>query len=64
MKTALITGVSGGIGKSLARRLAREYHVILVARGEQSLKELAHEIKKSGGAAEIIVADLTSKKRS
>ncbi|MBV8389421.1 MAG: SDR family oxidoreductase [Mucilaginibacter sp.] len=45
-KYALITGASGGIGKSFARQLAqRGYHVILIARSEAKLQALAESIR-------------------
>ncbi|TXG77715.1 SDR family oxidoreductase [Patescibacteria group bacterium] len=60
MKTAIVTGTSGGIGRSLAMKLASEYKVILVARSREKLKRVQTDIEESGGQAEIIVADLTS----
>lgn len=39
MRTALVTGASTGIGKSLAFEYARnEYNVVLVARGKETLE--------------------------
>lgn len=47
-KTVLITGVSGGIGKELADRFAKDgYHLVLVARSEGKLLELAKEYRKN-----------------
>jgi uncharacterized protein len=57
---ALVTGASSGIGRELARVLAREGHdLVLVARREPALRELADEVKSRYGAdATIILADL------
>ena len=44
MKTVLITGASGGIGKELARQFAYHgYNVCLVARREEQLKQIKEE---------------------
>lgn len=46
-KTALITGASSGIGLELARLFARDgYHLILVARSEGKLQEIARELQE------------------
>ncbi|HZU66538.1 MAG TPA: SDR family oxidoreductase [Ktedonobacteraceae bacterium] len=59
-KTALITGASSGIGTAFARILAAKgMHVILVARSEDKLRELANEIMGQFGVrAEVIAIDL------
>ena len=41
MSTALITGASSGIGLEIARLLARDHDVVLAARSESALRELA-----------------------
>ncbi len=59
-KTALITGASSGIGAAIARKLAhRGARVLLVARRADRLELLADEIRRDGGEAHVIVADLT-----
>ncbi|HKH71979.1 MAG TPA: SDR family oxidoreductase [Vicinamibacterales bacterium] len=57
--TALITGASSGIGRSLALLFARNgYDVLLVARREEALRELAGEITSIGRTARVIPIDL------
>ncbi|MBK6526565.1 MAG: SDR family oxidoreductase [Crocinitomicaceae bacterium] len=61
MKTALITGASSGIGMELAKiHASKGDHLILVARSEGKLKELASDlIAKNKIQVQIIVADLS-----
>jgi len=61
MPTALITGASSGIGLDLAHLFAQDGHdVVLVARSEDKLRELATELERTHKiAAHVIVADLT-----
>jgi hypothetical protein len=48
--TALITGASSGIGRSLARLFARDgYHLALVARRVDALQEIAAELTTAHG---------------
>jgi NAD(P)-dependent dehydrogenase (short-subunit alcohol dehydrogenase family) len=59
-RLALVTGASRGIGYAVARALgAAGVHVIALARTVGGLEELDDEIKASGGAATLVVADLT-----
>ncbi|QKI83286.1 hypothetical protein SAMN05421790_11291 [Kroppenstedtia eburnea] len=62
MDVALVTGASSGIGEAFARLLTQKgYHVVLVARREQRLRELATELTAGGGSAEVLVADLLTR---
>ena len=59
-KTALVTGASRGIGKSIALALAAAgAKVALVARGEAKLAEVAGEITAAGGTAAVYPCDVT-----
>jgi len=59
-KIAVVTGASSGIGAATARKLAEQgLRVILVARRQERLEQLADEIRSSGGQAEILPADLS-----
>ncbi|MBE8516123.1 SDR family oxidoreductase [Amycolatopsis sp. H6(2020)] len=61
--TALVTGASKGLGRAYAVELARRgARVILLARSESDLRELAAHIREQGGGpdAEVIVADLAA----
>jgi len=54
---AIVTGASAGIGRELTRILAREGHdLVLVARREAQLTELADELKTRYDAASTIAA--------
>ncbi len=59
-ETALITGASGGIGLDLAHLFARDGHdVVLVARSEGKLQQLARDLEKSHDVtAHVIASDL------
>jgi NAD(P)-dependent dehydrogenase (short-subunit alcohol dehydrogenase family) len=59
-KTVLITGASSGIGKAAALKIARAGGIpILVARGEDKLREAKQEIEDLGGTAHCYTADLS-----
>jgi uncharacterized protein len=59
-KLAVITGASSGIGEAIAHKLAAQgLQVVLVARRQDRLENLAEEIRRCGGSARILTADLT-----
>jgi NAD(P)-dependent dehydrogenase (short-subunit alcohol dehydrogenase family) len=61
-KTALVTGASRGLGAALARTLAdRGATVVLVARSERPLHDVADEIVARGGRAVALTADIGDK---
>ena len=61
MKIAVITGASSGIGRDMARVLAKKGHnLVLVARDERKLNELAEELKKENNIEiQVISIDLS-----
>ena len=64
-RTALITGASSGMGRSMARRLAREGTlVVLCARRVLALEKLAEEIAKAGGCARVLAMDVADTERT
>ncbi len=63
-KIVLITGASYGIGEQVAYILAKTgARFLLVARTEERLKEVKHEVERRGGSAEVFVADLTKEEQ-
>jgi NAD(P)-dependent dehydrogenase (short-subunit alcohol dehydrogenase family) len=59
-KVVLITGGSSGIGRAAALEIgAAGGTVVLVARGEEKLREVAAEIAGTGGTAHVHPCDLT-----
>jgi short-subunit dehydrogenase len=59
-RSILITGASEGIGRALARELAKEgAHVTLVARNAARLEGVVREAEALGGKARAVVADVT-----
>ncbi|MEI6221585.1 MAG: SDR family oxidoreductase [bacterium] len=62
IKTALITGASGGIGLEFAKLFAADgYNLILIARSKEKLEAIATELyKKHKTATTIIAKDLSN----
>jgi 3-oxoacyl-[acyl-carrier protein] reductase len=59
-RTALVTGASQGIGEAIALRLAEQgARVVLAARNEEKLKDLAARIGAAGGSACTLVLDVS-----
>ncbi len=58
-KTGVVTGASAGLGRGIAKSLAREgVRLAICARRESQLNELADEIRTEGGSeSAVIVAD-------
>jgi len=58
---AVITGASSGIGATFARHLAPRYDLLLVARRQDKLYQLAREISPSTGAKiDVLAVDLST----
>ncbi len=58
-KTAIITGASSGIGRSIAEHLGSAgAHVFLSGRTESSMGDSKKTIEEAGGKAEVIPADV------
>lgn len=61
-KVVIVTGGSSGIGEAIARRLADEgAKIMLTARREERLKEIAGDIEARGGQAAYRTADVTKR---
>lgn len=60
-KTAIVTGASRGIGRSIVMRLAADGFPVVVnyARNGKEAEDVVSEIKSAGGAAVAIAADIS-----
>ena len=59
-KIIIVTGASSGIGRATALKFGkRGGKIILVARSENKLKEVAQDIVGDGGDAKVVLADVT-----
>ena len=59
-KVAVVTGASRGLGQRAAVRLAAHgASLVLVARSETALAATASDIRKKGGRAEVVAANLS-----
>ena len=61
-RTAIITGASGGIGRAVALRLARDGFAVVVNYAGSTAKAegVVHEITSAGGQAIAVQADVAN----
>ena len=64
-KRALVTGASRGLGRASAAALAEAgAHVVLAARGQDALEQVAGEIEATGGMTETLALDIADVERA
>jgi len=60
-QVVVITGASSGIGRETAIRFGRRgASVVLAARNEAALREVAEEVERLGGKAQVVVTDVAA----
>jgi len=60
-RTALVTGATDGVGRVVARELAKQdWRVLVHGRDRPRGEALVHEIERAGGSATFLPADLAS----
>ena len=58
-RVALVTGASGGIGRGVSIRLAREgFSILAQGRRRDALRETRRAVREAGGTAEFLEAEL------
>ena len=55
----IIAGVGSGTGSALARRFAKSYAIVVLARNPHNYQDVVDDINSSGGKAVGIGADVT-----
>ena len=59
-RVAIVSGIGPGLGQAIGRALAREgAAVVLAARSEDKLRDLAAEINNAGGRALAVATDIS-----
>ncbi len=59
-RVAVVTGGSKGIGRGIAKTLARHgVRILIAARGEEAARAVVEEIRSAGGTAEQVTADIS-----
>ena len=62
MKTALVTGGSRGIGKSISIEIGKEFHVVVgYVNSKDKAAEVCDVISSSGGSASTVKIDISNK---
>lgn len=63
-KTVIVTGASDGIGAEMARQLSREQpNLVLAARREDRLNEVAFQCRKAGAEVIVVPTDVTDREQ-